>query len=341
MKNNKFAIFYSWQSYIGGYANRVYIKDKIISAFKELNIDIELLEDSRGTTSAPDIPNTILTKIVQSDIFVCDITPAYILDINKNKKRALPNPNVMFELGFAVHSLGWERVICVCNEEYGNIETQPFDISKHRIITYRKKDGEKKSAKSLSLTRLMNDIVSNYDNIVAKRNEFDYKKHDIEIFNKMMSFASEEEFVNSITDFRSTGRFFHWYEKCWDYIQYFQTYPQNRFVNSKLNDSLMKLAIALDELKSLTCQICSAYNTQYWNYEEPEKEYTQEQLKEIWMSQEYRKREIRYPDNDTSENLRKYYDAVDRDEKNITEYSDNVLKAYIAFRDDIKRELII
>ena len=30
-----------------------------------------------------------------------------------------------------------------------------------------------------------------------------------------------------------------------------------------------------------------------------------------------------------------------RDEKNITEYSDNVLKAYIAFRDDIKRELII
>ena len=92
-------------------------------------------------------------------------------------KRALPNPNVMFELGFAVHSLGWERVICVCNEEYGNIETQPFDISKHRIITYRKKDGEKKSAKSLSLTRLMNDIVSNYDNIVAKRNEFDYKKH--------------------------------------------------------------------------------------------------------------------------------------------------------------------
>ena len=99
--------------------------------------------------------------------------------------------------------------------------------------------------------------------------------------------------------------------------------------------------MALGELKSLTCQICSAYNTQYWNYEEPEREYTKEMLKEIWMSQEYRKREIPYPDNDTSENLRKYYDAVDRDEKNITEYSDNVLKAYIAFRDDIKRELII
>ena len=51
----------------------------------------------------------------------------------------IPNPNVMFELGFAVRSLGWDRVICICNEEYGDVETQPFDISKHRIITYRKK----------------------------------------------------------------------------------------------------------------------------------------------------------------------------------------------------------
>ena len=51
----------------------------------------------------------------------------------------------------------------------------------------------------------MNDIVSNYNNIVAKRNEFEYKKHDIEIFNKMMSFASEEEFVNSITVFVPQG----------------------------------------------------------------------------------------------------------------------------------------
>ena len=128
MKNNKFAIFYSWQSYIGGYANRVYIKDKIISAFRELNIDIELLEDSRGTTGAPDIPNTILTKIVQSYIFVCDITPAYILDINKNKKRVLPNPNVMFKLGFAVHLLGWERVICVCMKS--------MEILKLNLLTY-------------------------------------------------------------------------------------------------------------------------------------------------------------------------------------------------------------
>lgn len=341
MKDDKFSVFYSWQSYIGGFSNREYIRDKINAAFAEMKIDIVLLEDSRGSTGAPNIPNAILTKIIKSDIFICDITPAHTLNIKDNKKRALPNPNVMFELGFAVRSLGWERIICVCNEEYGDGETLPFDISSHRIITYCKKEGEKKSTKSLSLTQLLKDIVSNYDNIIAKRNEYNYKKHDTEIFYKLMSFASEEEFINGITDFRSSGRFFRWYEKCWDYIQYFQDYPQNKFINSHLNESFSKLAKALDGLKTLTCRICIAYNTKYWEYEEPEKEYTQGQLKDILMTQEYRKREIPYPDDDNDENIRGYYNRIDNDETDIIKYSNNVLDAYMAFREEVKRELII
>lgn len=61
----------------------------------------------------------------------------------------------------------------------------------------------------MCLTKLLSDIIFNYNDIVAKENEFDYKRHDIEIFEKMMSFVSEEEFINSITDFRSSGRFFN------------------------------------------------------------------------------------------------------------------------------------
>lgn len=336
-----FTVFYSWQSYIGGYANREYIKGKINAAFAEYGVEVILLEDSRGTTGAPDIPDAILTKIAKSDIFICDVTPVYTLYLDDSKQRALPNPNVMFELGFAVHSLGWERIICICNEEYGKIETLPFDISTHRIIKYRKKDGEKKTQHSLSLVHPLSDIISNYDDIVAKYNEFEYKKHDIEIFKKMMSFASEKEFINGIMNFRSSGRFFQWYEKCWDYIQYFQDYPENKFVSLRLNNSFSKLSEALDNLKSLTCRICHAYNTQYWKYEEPETEYTHEQLKDILMTQEYRKRNIPYPDNATSENIRECYDAIDDDERNIIQLSNNVLEAYNAFRGDIKRELVI
>ena len=122
---------------------------------------------------------------------------------------------------------------------------------------------------------------------------------------------------------------------------YFQYYPQNRFVNSCLNDSYIKLAKALEELKSLTCQICRAHNTEYWEYEEPENEYTQEELRDILMTQEFRKREIPYPNNNNSDEIRKYYDAIDDDERNIVEFSNNVLKAYTIFRDYIKKTLII
>ncbi|WP_286335424.1 hypothetical protein [Bacteroides caecimuris] len=89
-----FNIFYSWQSSIGGNANRGYIRDKIKSALSTLEVQYTILEDSRGTTGAPDIPNEILTQIAQSDLFVCDVTPVYIYIIDDNTKKGIPNPNV-------------------------------------------------------------------------------------------------------------------------------------------------------------------------------------------------------------------------------------------------------
>lgn len=336
-----FNIFYSWQSSIGGNANRGYIRDKIKSALSTLEVQYTILEDSRGTTGAPDIPNEILTQIAQSDLFVCDVTPVYIYIIDDNTKKGIPNPNVMFELGFAVRCLGWERIICICNEEFGHIDCLPFDISKHRILGYKKKEDDRKSLRSLSLIKPLEDIVNNYESILLHGNELDYKKHDVEIFNNLMGFVTEREFINSINDFKSTGRFFKWYEKGWDYIQYFQEYPENKFVSPVLNESFKELSIALDNLKSLTCRICHAYNTQYWEYEEPDIEYTKEQIQEILMTQEYRKRDIPYPSNCDDNNLRKYYDAIEKDEKDIVKHSNDILTAYSIFRDAVKRELII
>lgn len=39
-----FTVFYSWQSSIGGRANREYIRDKINKAFSAINTELELLE---------------------------------------------------------------------------------------------------------------------------------------------------------------------------------------------------------------------------------------------------------------------------------------------------------
>lgn len=335
-----FIVFYSWQSSIGGRANREYIRDKINKAFSAINTELELLEDSRGSVGAPDIPDAILTKIAKSDLFICDVTPVCTMSLEDGKQRAIPNPNVMFELGFAVRCLGWERIVCVCNEEYGSIEHLPFDISKHRIIGYKEAEGGQ-SSKSLTLVGSLSGIVNHYDEIVAKGNEFDYKKHDIDIFNKMMSFVSEQEFINGICSFKSSGRYYKWDVKCWEYIQDFQDYPENKFISKDLNDCFTKLRMALDELDTLTCQITAGYNMEKWLCEEPGSEYTKEQLREIWMTQEYRKREIPYPDKSGDDAVRKYYDTINKDEQDIIRCSNKVLNTYKVFREQVKRELVI
>ena len=59
------------------------------------------------------------------------------------------------------------------------------------------------------------------------------------------------------------------------------------------------------------------------------------------MTQEYRKRDIPNPSNCDDKNLRKYYDAIEKDEKDIVKHSNDILTAYSIFRDAEKRELII
>lgn len=334
MENRKFNIFYSWQSHIDGCNNREYIKAEIDSAVAKIKSEVKLLEDSRGSKGAADIPDDILKKIASSDIFICDVTPVHTDD----KQRALPNPNVMFELGYAVRSLGWNRIICVCNEAYGSVSTQPFDISKHYINTYCKKEGEE-NERELSLEEPIFGIISEYDDIVGKENEAVYKKHDRDIFEKMMSFVPEEELVNNIRSFKSTGVYSDFDWKCWEHIQYFQRLPENRFINQHLNDGFVKLSKTLGDIVSLVTVICNPFKQKDWMYKDPEKEYTQEELKEILQTRRYKKRDFPYPANESEENIRKYYADIDKDEKDIFELSDKVLSAYRDFRIDIKREL--
>lgn len=56
-----------------------------------------------------------------------------------------PNPNVLLELGYAVRTLGWDRIICFYNLKYGDIKSVPFDLSHRRIFCYNSdNENEKK-----------------------------------------------------------------------------------------------------------------------------------------------------------------------------------------------------
>jgi Predicted nucleotide-binding protein containing TIR-like domain len=137
---SKVTIFYSWQSDLPKKTNANLIRKAIRSSssnvesiFENNDVCVVHEEATRDTPGSPNIPLTILKKIEKSDIFICDITT-----INKDSiKRKMPNPNVVFELGYAVSILGWNRVIMLFNLHYGTFPNDlPFDFGEHRVSKY-------------------------------------------------------------------------------------------------------------------------------------------------------------------------------------------------------------
>jgi len=147
-------IFYSWQSdlddrfemdqirFIENAINKIKTSDKI--GDKTFLID----KATRDTSGAINIIESIDSKIKQCDIFIADIS---IINKGSKKFRKTPNPNVMYELGLAVESVGWNSIIFVMNEHFGSFDDLPFDIKTRRAITFNLPVGQK-SDKSVSKT---------------------------------------------------------------------------------------------------------------------------------------------------------------------------------------------
>jgi len=152
----KYIIFYSWQSDLPNNTNRSFIASVLQAAVSEINTkDNFLLEptidrDTQGVPGAPNISQSVLEKIKACDAFVADIS---IVTGDKLVGRRLsPNPNVLIELGYAVALLGWEKIVLVCNAEYGDGEDLPFDIRQHRRISYSLKQQDEKASARKQLT---------------------------------------------------------------------------------------------------------------------------------------------------------------------------------------------
>ena len=113
----KCTIFYSWQSDLPNKDNRSFIENCIKKAIKKLKVGFEptlaltIDRDTQETIGTPDIAGTIFDKIAKADIFICDIS---IIN-NNSQSRKCPNPNVLLELGYAIKTLGWDRIICFYN----------------------------------------------------------------------------------------------------------------------------------------------------------------------------------------------------------------------------------
>lgn len=144
-KQKEIRVFYSWQSDLPDKTNKAAIRNALQKAKKGLSEKIVLDEATREMPGSGNIPDSIREKIEASDIFVADITTVLAAEAGRKS----PNPNVVFELGYAVAHLGWNRVVMMTNLAFAKVKDAPFDFDRHRISTYTLTEDSKSDDQSV------------------------------------------------------------------------------------------------------------------------------------------------------------------------------------------------
>lgn len=157
-------IFWSWQNDFAPKQNRWFILGALQDAVAQLEDEYELEpaerpevdHDTKDEAGMVEITTAILEKIERSAAFVADMTP--IAETADGK--ALPNPNVAIELGWALKMPGWRRMIAVINTASGySPDDLPFDIRHRRALTYSLAEGADKPTRSRVAKALTKDLV--------------------------------------------------------------------------------------------------------------------------------------------------------------------------------------
>ncbi|HEU4610647.1 MAG TPA: hypothetical protein VFS15_01165, partial [Kofleriaceae bacterium] len=128
----------------------------------KLNRDTDVTEyavvrDTKGLAGMVDIGRVILERIQESAVFVADVSIINPKPIRREDERPTPNPNVMFELGYAYEAKGEDAIIAVFNTARGDVLELPFDVRPKRILTYHAaSEADREKAKP----KLVGDLVS-------------------------------------------------------------------------------------------------------------------------------------------------------------------------------------
>lgn len=171
-------VFFSWQKDLPNLTNRGFIEKALEDALKNLRREdapelVPTLDcDTQGIAGTPDIANSIFEKIGRAAVFVGDVSI-----IHTTERRALPNPNVLVELGFAAHALGWPQIVCVHNLATGPIESLPFDLRGRRIVAYEAAEGDSAEARQGARKKLSASLCTAIKAIVA---DVDHKASEMQ-----------------------------------------------------------------------------------------------------------------------------------------------------------------
>jgi len=179
----KRTIFYSWQSDLPNNTNWTFIEDSIVLSTKELkknkpiSININVDRATREDTGSPDITESIFSKISNSSVFIADIS---IVNNSDENIRKTPNPNVLIELGYAARTLGWEKIICIYNTDFGSFDDLPFDLRNRRIMTYSLNDKVKLDIKKGLSSQIKKSIIEMQSKGILTDKILDFLKKEID-----------------------------------------------------------------------------------------------------------------------------------------------------------------
>lgn len=180
MEENKdiYRIFFSWQADRSKVRSAIFEKlNEAKAVLAEEGWHIEIDQDTSGRVGTENIDEKVLAKIQNCDVFVADVTPIYveILDKGGTPSKLVPNPNVMYESGYALGIKGMNRMIYLASlEKDESQERLPFDIN-HNTIT-----NIKDLQKLENLTGWIRKILE----VAKKEREQKVPEHGCEVFLK-------------------------------------------------------------------------------------------------------------------------------------------------------------
>lgn len=341
-------LFYSWQSDLDKKQNNFFIKNCIEKAIKKLNRDIQfeisLDKDTQDNSGSPDIAETIFRKIRASDIFIADVTI-----INNNlltrlsNGRKTPNPNVLIELGYAIKTLGKERVITIANLDFCRLEDLPFDVRNNRTTTYSiKRTGRKKGEEILVdiLVTAIKSVLDDYSGILLRHQQDEYTGHDKGLFQKFDALCGQTELFESLDFACTTLSVNQNHYNLWRGVKSFSEEVENTFLNSEIQESFLAFVGLLAKMHLLVATKLFSEQTpgtKYLSdYTDQGIEITPEIRYEVGQTQWFK-----YPDGPYDNDWNGYHQRFHDTQEEFNRQTDKIMTAYKNFRLMVKKYLFI
>ena len=128
--------------------------------------------------------NKIKNHVKSSFIFVCDLTPDYIINEKESEsiQIVLPNPNAMLELGFALNYFENNNIILLMNEKIS--KKIPSMLNGFDIIYYNSNERNYISVIVKKIESNIDNILTNYAYILENK---EWKTFDYTLSNKFIT----------------------------------------------------------------------------------------------------------------------------------------------------------